>query len=196
MRKQLSPPKGDFISSCNLWRSINPAPGVTAFAHAKLGGSGCCADQTAQEIFNTVKESFMWCAETWLALSWFASIHERTLRDTSLKVCMHWWRWSLLDDEKTFHHQQLIIHEDVAHLLEWSTCLSMFAPTTRNGSTAIQINFIIDENIFINTKKYLVTQKIIYDTTWSCCNSNMSMLGGDRGSWFWTLASKKDPLYI
>jgi len=61
MRKQLSPPKGDFISSCNLWRSINPAPGVTAFAHAKLGGSGCHADKTAWDILS-VKESFMLCA--------------------------------------------------------------------------------------------------------------------------------------
>jgi hypothetical protein len=31
----------------------------------------------------------------------------------------------------------VIVHEDVAHLLEWSTSLSMFGPTTRNGSTMV-----------------------------------------------------------
>lgn len=61
MRKQLSPPKGDFISSCNLWRSINPAPGVTAFAHAKLGGSGCCRDQTRQEILYSEGKFYVVC---------------------------------------------------------------------------------------------------------------------------------------
>ncbi len=195
MRKQLSPPKGDFISSCNLWRSINPAPGVTAFAHAKLGGNGCCADQTAQEIFNTVKESFMWCAEAWLALSWFATIHERTLRDTSLKVCMHWCRRWLLDDEKTFHHQQrhrrwrrrplarmvyVLVHvrTDHAQWLDYGT------------------------KIFSHQRKYFSSMKKIFSdtknnlwTTWSCCNSNMIMLGGDRGSEFGRLRPKRT-LYI
>ncbi len=155
MRKQLSPPKGDFISSCNLWRSINPAPGVTAFAHAKLGGSGCCADQTAQEIFNTVKKSFMWCAETWLALSWFASIHERTLRDTSLKVWVVYCRRWLLDDENFFSSSTM------------SSSMKT-SPTCSNGLRACPCSHrplamarLWNQNIFTPAKIFFINQKNI-----------------------------------
>ncbi len=174
MRKQLSPPKGDFISSCNLWRSINPAPGVTAFAHAKLGGNGCCADQTAQEIFNTVKESFMWCAEAWLALSWFASRHERTLRDTSLKVWVVYCRRWLLDDENFFSSS--------------TTSSSMkTSPTCANGLRACPCSHrpramarLWNQNIFTPAKIFFIAEKKFSDTKNNLWN-NMDMLQQQHG---------------
>ncbi len=86
-RKQLSPPKGDFISSCNLWRSINPAPGVTAFAHAKLGGNGCCRDQTRQEILFIEEKFYVVCI----------SRGARALRQLMMLIDVDWWLM-LIDD--------------------------------------------------------------------------------------------------
>ncbi len=87
----------------------------------------------------------------------------------SLQTMVAWW-W-----KKVFIINNVIVDEDVAHLREWSTCLSMFAPTTRNGSTMEPKYFHTSENIFHQWKKYLVTQKIIYEqrdhvatATWSC----------------------------
>lgn len=41
----------------------------------------------------------------------------------------------------------VIVHEDVAHLLEWSWDLSMFVQTTRNGST-METKFLLRRKNF------------------------------------------------
>jgi hypothetical protein len=66
----------------------------------------------------------------------------------------------------------VIVHANVAHLLEWSTSLSMFGPTTRNGSTMEPKFLLLDKNFSlllwkVIDKKYLQHGHVA-TATWPC----------------------------
>jgi hypothetical protein len=68
----------------------------------------------------------------------------------------------------------------------------MFAPTTRNGST-MEPKFFTLRKKFYDAVRNFIDKKI--KTTWTCCNSNMAMLGEDRDDAFGRWRPKRR-LYI